>query len=162
MRNGYALATQKGLNAIGRHLETLTAEQTDILRGQLRIGIHSDVEVTEAAGRSRPLVSQCFCSALPVAYSRVSPAQWQPFASLVLEAAYEATMWAAVLNAQRSPSNVVFLTLLGGGAFGNHTDWIHAAMSRALNLMRSFALDVRIVSYSSPLDDTMKLVEDFR
>jgi Patatin-like phospholipase len=36
-------------------------------------------------------------------------------AQLVLEAAYEATMWAAVLNAQRSASNRVLLTSLGGG-----------------------------------------------
>ena len=38
---------------------------------------------------------------------------------LVLEAAYEATMWSAVLNARRGASKVVLLTLLGGGAFGN-------------------------------------------
>lgn len=37
-------------------------------------------------------------------------------ASLVLQAAYEATMAAAVLNAQRGASNVVLLTELGGGA----------------------------------------------
>jgi hypothetical protein len=43
---------------------------------------------------------------------------WEAFASLVLQAAYEATMFAAVLNAQRGASNVV-LTRLGGGAFGN-------------------------------------------
>ena len=51
-------------------------------------------------------------------------------AALVLEAAYEATMWATILNAQRGASNVVFLTLLGGGAFGNQSSWIphrHAA-----------------------------------
>ena len=54
------------------------------------------------------------------------PSHWEAFASLILEAAYEATMWAAVLNAQRGASNVVLLTQLGGGAFGNHDDWIHA------------------------------------
>ncbi len=162
MRNGYALATQKGLDAIGRHLETRTPEQIDILRGKQRIGIHRDVEVTEAAGPARPRVSQSFCSALPVAYRRVPPAHWGPFASLVLEAAYEATMWAAVLNAQRGGSNVVFLTLLGGGAFGNHSTWIHAAMRRALDLMRAFALDVRFVSYASPAKETLAIIEDFR
>ena len=31
------------------------------------IGLHRDVEVTEAAGERRPVVSQAFCSALPVA-----------------------------------------------------------------------------------------------
>jgi hypothetical protein len=31
-----------------------------------------------------------------VAYTSVPAIRWQPFAELVLEAAYEATLWAAV------------------------------------------------------------------
>ncbi len=162
MQNGYALCAQSGLDAIARHLGTLAAEQVDVLRGKLRIGIHRDVEVTEAAGPDRPLVSQSFCSALPVACSRVPPAHWERFALLVLEAAYEATMWASVLNAQRGASNVVFLTLLGGGAFGNPGSWIHTAMRRALELMTSFDLDVRLVSYGAPSKEILGMVEEFR
>ena len=97
----------------------------------LRIGVHRDVEVTDADGQL-PVVSQAFCSALPVAYSRLPRANWQRFASLVLESAYEATLWAAVRNAQRGGANIVLLTSLGGGAFGNVEEWIHAAMRRAL------------------------------
>jgi hypothetical protein len=156
------LGTQSGLDTIGRHLRTLATDEIDILRGKLRIGIHRDVEVTEAAGPDRPLVSQSFCSALPVAYSRVPAAHWKSFALLVLEAAYEATMWATVLNAQRGASNVVFLTLLGGGAFGNQRSWIDAAMRRALKLMTPFNLDVRLVSYGTPSKETLAVVEDFR
>jgi hypothetical protein len=37
-------------------------------------------------------------------------------------------MSAALLNAKRGASNVVLLTQLGGGAFGNHDHWIRAAM----------------------------------
>jgi ribosomal protein S18 acetylase RimI-like enzyme len=69
----------------------LTPDRIDHLRGKLRVGIHRDLEVTAAVGPDRPRVSQAFCSALPVAYSRVPPAHWQPFASLVLEAAVEGT-----------------------------------------------------------------------
>ena len=162
MRNGYALGTQTGLDAIARYLETLTTNQIDGLRGELRIGIHRDVEVTEAAGPDRPRVTQSFCSALPVAYSRVPPAHWESFALLVLEAAYEATMWAAVLNAQRGASNVVFLTLLGGGAFGNRGSWIYAAMRRAFEMMQPFNLDVRLVSYGVPSKETLAIAEEFR
>lgn len=161
MKNGYALATRNGLNKIGRYLETLTADQIDLLRGKLCVGIHSDVEVTEAAGPHRPRVSQCFCSALPVAYSDMPPVDWQPFASLVLEAAYEATMWAAVLNAERGASNVVFLTLLGGGAFGNPSNWIHDAMRRALEMMRPFHLDVRLVSRGAPSMEMQAIAAEF-
>ncbi len=148
MQNGYALCTRVGLDAIAEHLGALQPEQIDILRGKLRIGIHRDVEVTDAQEEHRPLVSQAFCSALPVAYTRSVPRpHWQVFASSILQAAYEATMSAAVLNAQRGASNVVLLTQLGGGAFGNHDDWIHAAMRRALEMMSGFELDVRLVSY---------------
>ena len=75
---------------------------------------------------------------------------WKPFASLVLEAAYEATMLAAVLNARRGASNVVLLTGLGGGAFGNDESWIYAAMRHALQMMSGWDLDVRLVSYGAP------------
>jgi hypothetical protein len=130
-------------------------------RGKLCIGVHRDVEVTDAAEEHRPLVSQAFCSALPVAYSRVPPHHWEPFASLVLQAAYEATILAAVLNAQRGASHVVLLTELGGGAFGNHSDWIHAAMRRALEMMSGFALDVRLVSYRTPSRAILQMAKDF-
>jgi hypothetical protein len=160
MKNGYALATRTGLDAIARHFSMLTEEKKDVLRGTLRIGVHRDVEVTEAAAPDRPRVSQAFCSALPVNYSEVPAAHWRPFASLVLEAAYEATLWAAVLNAQRGASNVVFLTLLGGGAFGNPASWIYPAMRRALQLAAAFDLDVRIVSRGTPSGEMMAIAEE--
>jgi hypothetical protein len=161
MRNGYALCTGTGLDAIAVHLGKLQPDQVDILRGKLRIGVHSDVAVTDAEGDHGQVVSQAFCSALPVAYTRVPSAQWKPFASLVLEAAYEATMLAAVTNKQRGGSNVVLLTLLGGGAFGNEDDWIQGAIRRTLAMMSGFNLDVRLVSYGAPSRAIQKMVKDF-
>jgi hypothetical protein len=143
MQNGYALCTRAGLEAIAGHLSALRPDEFDILRGKLCIGIHRDVEVTDAAGENHPLVSQAFCSALPVAYTRVPPPHWEAFASLVLEAAYEATMSAAVLNAQRGVSNAVLLTQLGGGAFGNRDEWIYGAIRRALE-----GMPLRLISNS--------------
>ncbi len=162
MRNGYAMCTSAGLDAITVHLASLSAGQIDALRGNLRIGVHRDVEVTDAAGPQRPLVSQAFCSALPVAYTAVPAAHWQAFASLVLEAAYEATLWAAVLNAQRGSSNVVLLTRLGGGAFGNDDEWIHGAMRRAFRVASGCGLDVRLVSYGAPSRYMLQMAEEFR
>ena len=161
MQNGYALCTHAGLDAIAEHLGALQPEQIDSLRGKLCIGIHRDVEVTDATGKHRPLVSQAFCSALPVAYTCVPPTHWKAFASLVLQAAYEATMSTAVLNAQRSGSNVVLLTQLGGGAFGNHDDWIYAAMRRALEMMSGFDLNVKLVSYGTPSRAILHLATEF-
>lgn len=79
----------------------------------------------------------------------------------VLEAAYEATMLAAALNAQRGASNVVFLTLLGGGAFGNRNSWIYDAVRRALGLTKNFDLDVRLVSYGAPSKELVAVADEF-
>ena len=115
MQNGYALCTRAGLDTISKHLARLEEDDVDFLRAKLCVGIHRDVEVTDAAGEHGPLVSQAFCSALPVAYSSVPSHYWAPFATLVLQAAYEATMWAAVLNAERGASSVVLLTATPSG-----------------------------------------------
>ena len=161
MRNGYAICSRQGLDAISAYLISLKPAQTDDLRDLLRIGVHSDVEVTEQPGNRTQLVSQAFCSALPVAYGRVPSEHWSAFGRLVLEGAYEATMWAAVLNAQRAKSNIVLLTRIGGGAFGNDGDWIDSAMRRALRLVADFCLDVRIVSYGTPSVAIQKIANDF-
>lgn len=163
MRNGYAMCTAEGLDAISSYLESCQPDATDRLRGLLRIGVHGDVQVTDHIGAPALHVSQAFCSALPVAYasSRISFSQWAAFATLILEAAYEATLWAAVLNAQRTGSNIVFLTFLGGGVFGNDAAWITSAMRRAFQLASGFGLDVRLVSYGKPFPETLKMVDDF-
>jgi hypothetical protein len=75
---------------------------------------------------------------------------WEPFARLILEAAYEATLLAALDNAKRGGSNIVLLTQLGGGAFGNADTWISDAMSHALSHVAARDLDVRLVSYGPP------------
>jgi len=161
MENGYAMCSPAGLQAISGYLRSLTREQLSALRGKLRIGVHSDVEVTDADGTQRQFVSQAFCSALPVAYSSIVTKQWESFATLVLQAAYEATMWAALLNAERGASNVVFLTRLGGGAFGNEDDWIHLAIRNALQMVFGTGLDVRLVSYGPPTTEVAQLVKEF-
>jgi hypothetical protein len=131
------------------------------LRSRLRIGLHWNVEATDA-GRPFPVVSQAFCSALPVAYSQHESRHWARFACLVLEAAYEATLWAAALNAQRGGgSNIVLLTSLGGGAFGNDEGWIEAGLVRALKLASGFDLDVRLVSYDAPSPSFLRIERMF-
>lgn len=161
MTNGYALCSRAGLDAISQHFKTLRDDDLDALRGKLCIGLHRNVEVTDAPGERRPSVSQAFCSALPVAYTSVEPRCWEPFATLVLEAAYEATLFAGALNAGRGVSNTVLLTQLGGGAFGNRDEWIHTAMRRALKSVSSFGLDVKLVSYGQPSRILLDLAQEF-
>lgn len=159
-RNGYALCTRQGLDLITDHLRAMGPRQADALAGKLRIGIHRDVEVTDAPGAPRPVVSQAFCSALPVVYGCVPQQQWAVFAQLVLDAAYEATMLEAIINARRGVSNIVLLTSLGGGAFGNAPEWIHAAIKRAVKKVQDFDLDVRLVSYGQLSVQARELVKE--
>lgn len=159
MRNGYALCTAEGLANIDRVLEASSSEEFDRLRGLLRIGLHWNVEVTDVENAAH-IVSQAYCSALPVAYTRVPPQRWKRFACLVLEASYEATLLAAVLNAAQGGSDKVLLTRVGGGAFGNDLQWINAAILRAVRLMQDQALDVRIVCYGSVPRDVRELVSE--
>lgn len=173
MRNGYALCTRKGLLAISSHLASRDGTAIDRLRSALCIGLHHDVDVTDApldvlpltpasTTRIRPTVSQAFCSALPLGYGEDrTPALWRSFATLVLEAAYEATLCAALARAQAGRSHKVMLTSLGGGVFSNDEDWIIAAMERSLRLFADRALDVRVVSYTAPSANLSAMVDAF-
>jgi len=161
MRNGYALASREGLEKIGALLRRADSAELDDLRSLLRIGLHSDVEVTDGDLRPGPLVSQAFCSALPVSYSGIGSAQWAPFAQLVLEAAYEATLLAGVLNSARGASKKVLLTRLGGGAFDNDDAWIDSAMRRALRLVAEKDIEVDLVSHGPPSAAFVELVRRF-
>ncbi len=155
MRNGYALCTEAGLARITAQLAAMSASERDALCNLLRVGVHADVEVTasvDADARVPHQVTQVFCSALPVAYTPVPSARWEAFATLVLEGAYEATLLAAALTAARTACPLVFLTRLGGGAFGNDPAWIDAAMARAFDSVRDVALDVRVVRRKQPAE----------
>ncbi len=160
MRNGYALCTATGLEEIDRKLHALGPDGVGDLRDRLRIGLHWQVEVTDTVAPGH-LVSQAFCSALPVRYTRVPPQHWRSFATLVLEGAYEATLWAAVLNDHHHASRTVYLTRVGGGAFGNDAAWIDAAMRRALQRVDGIGLDVRIVSRHAPDAGLVRLAAEF-
>ena len=145
MVNGYALPSAEGLEEINRKLESMDEAALDTVRQALQIGLHWDTQVT--LGDASHTVSQAYCSAMPVAYTNHTKELWAPLAKLVLEAAYEATICAAILNVDRNRNNRLFLTRLGGGAFGNNPDWITDAISRSLELYSDSGLDVAIVSY---------------
>lgn len=156
MRNGYVLASQSGLVEIAHRLHTASESELDKLRKLLRVGIQWDTQVT--LYDSQHTVSQAYCSALPVAYSHHASHLWAAFARLVLEAAYEATVCTAILNAITNGNNQLFLTLLGGGVFGNEIDWILGGIERALKLYKDVNLDVAIVSYGSSNPHIQQLV----
>jgi len=157
MQNGYALPTRSGLEEVSQRLRAADESELDHLRQLLRIGIHWDTQVT--LGECAHTVTQAYCSALPVGYCRKSDPHWTEFARLVLEATYEATFCAAVLNAQATGNQRLFLTLVGGGAFENHPQWIFDAIARAWRMHEHSGLQLHVVSYRDSNSLVGQLVE---
>ncbi|MCR9293650.1 MAG: hypothetical protein NXI32_13080 [bacterium] len=155
MRNGYALPSREGLEAVAATLSAMSESELDAIRAKLRVGVHSGVQVT--LDGCEHAVTQVYGSALPVAYSSLASALWESFAQLILYAAYEVTFCAAAANAARTGNNRLFLTLLGGGAFGNEESWIISAIRRSIDKFRHVDLDVRVVSFrnSNPIVQTL-------
>jgi hypothetical protein len=161
MSNGYALCTADGLDAISGLLAKSTDAERDELRSRLAIGLHRDVEVTDVREGPRRLVSQAFCSGLPVTYGGGRPPAWEAFARLVLEATYEATLLAAVEQSARGGSNIVLLTRVGGGVFGNAGAWIDDAVIRAIGIVEQAGLDIRQVGYGRVHPSSRAIAERF-
>jgi hypothetical protein len=149
MINGYVIADENGLRRVNAKLAGFSEQRRDDLRRRLKVGVQRDTEVTLSSGGN--IVTQVYCSALPIAYCRVALEEWEPFAQLVLEAAYEATFAVAAKKVDYSTKGEerpkLFLTLLGCGAFGNREEWAVSAIHRAAEMHKHYPLDVFVVRY---------------
>lgn len=159
MQNGYLITDQASLQEISQHLRNLDTAAREHLKGLIRTGLQADTQVTLDGCTHR--VSQLYCSALPIAYARHPVALWSEFAQLILEAAYEATFFVALQQLLEHGHNRLYLTLLGGGAFGNPTEWIISAIRHALHKFSAAELDVAIVSYGRSHPAVRALVDEF-
>lgn len=158
MKNGYALINQNGLLTINKKIAELTELERENLKEKLKTGIQWNTEVTKSNTKHK--VSQIYCSALPVAYSQIESFYWEYFARVILEATYESTLLAGVLNMENNKSNKVFLTLVGGGAFGNEEYWILESMQKAIRKFKNVPLDIRIVSYGNSNPNLIKCINE--
>ncbi len=157
MQNGYLCTTGEGLENINEHLINLNRDEFQELKEKLKIGIQWDTEVT--ISENRPLVSQAFCSALPIAYSTITKPYWRPFAQLILDGTYEATFFAALKNYEKTGNRKLYLTLVGGGAFGNDPEWIFEAIGKSVKKFRNTPLEVKIVSYPYPSPGVKEFID---
>ncbi|MEM7589603.1 MAG: hypothetical protein AAF320_05560 [Myxococcota bacterium] len=128
---------------------------------RMGVGVHRDVQVTY--GHSLPggshevlswdkdnrvIVHQVFTAAADLGQGtnvgKEDSAIAQAWAKAILRANYEGTLRAAaVLGAKR-----VFLTLVGGGVFGNEPAWIVDAIAAMQNFLVQANLDVTVIVYS--------------
>merc|ERR1712226_882173 len=153
VQGGYTESTSEALAAINWN-----AVSEDELIGRMRIGVHRDIPVLASGWGKRLLqredqvVTHALCSAAAVGYSRAHG--WDRLASDILEAAYEATVLTAFENSLRHPrepgAKKLFLTLVGGGVFGNRSLWIRRAIVKACEKYAKADLQVVVVSYGSP------------
>lgn len=147
--NGYAFSDTGRLEGTAAALE---AAGRDAFVDTMRVGLQTRAQVTFASRFAEPEspthVSQVFCSALSCGYDRSPLLLWAPLATAVLDAAYEATLLAARAGvAAGTCSGIVWLTFLGGGAFGNDPAWIAQAIARAIRVAGDATLDIRIAHH---------------
>ena len=159
MENGYCFPTPKGLAEIEQRLANSSETQLDEIREELMVGVQADTEIT--IGDSPHRVTQVFCSALPVAYSSIATNQWDYFPRLILDATYEMTFYTALQNLDKTGCPVLYLTLVGGGVFGNKMDWILNAIGRSLKLFEFTELDVKIVSYGQSKPEIVQFLRRY-
>lgn len=158
MQNGYAMFSQDGLLALNKKIANLTQQERDTLKNQLKTGIQWNTEVTNSITKHK--VSQIYCSALPVSYCQIDSIYWEYFARIILEATYESTLYAGMINLENNKSNKVFLTLVGGGAFGNEEHWIIESIQQSIRRFKNIALDVQIVSYGQSNENLLKCINE--
>lgn len=140
MKNGYALFSPDQARAVRLHLEGLGEDELDQIRQCLQVGVMSDTQVTTDPS-TKHTITQVYGSALPISYCEAEGNELELLARLVLDASYEASLWACLAEGKQPA--VCYWTLLGGGAFGNDLDWIVAAMERALAKLHD--ADIQVV-----------------
>jgi len=155
--SGYTMANNNSLEKLNQRLQDVPKED---VCAALRIGVQADTQVTHYAFGQRKceiqnqMVTQAYCSAISVSYSRASSSLWEPFARIILEASFEACFYAAVEAALRRPdwpgSRKLYLTALGGGVFGNDLKWIADAIDAAMVKFENIPLEVYVVSFRVP------------
>jgi hypothetical protein len=155
MENGYAFATKDGLRNISNKIKGLKLHEYEDLKSKLRVGIQSNTEITILD--KKQYVTQVYCSALPIGYTRIETKEWELFARLILEGTYEATFYAALKNFESTGNNQLYLTLVGGGVFGNPIRWVLDAIEKSVAKFKNTPLDVHVVSYGG----SKKTVKEF-
>lgn len=173
--HGHTIATEDGMQRLAQRIRAMSSQERTDLKRQLRVGLLEDTQVIAGQDQrgsnphnaARHMVTQVLASACSLSchvtqhmsvllssdqfgsHNQASADAWEPFARLVLEAAYEFTLTVAAnrLLQHTSANPHVYLTLLGGGAFGNPLSWIIDAIHVALHKVQHVPLRVHLVLF---------------
>jgi hypothetical protein len=150
VNNGYIESTEAAMTDFNKLLKRSDREY---LKSLIRVGIVSQAQIAFLQrwkfADEKSTATQVFCSAIGCDYSRrVSKETWEPLARLVLEAAYEACMYATAWDYKyRRGTGQLFLTKLGGGVFGNREEWIIDAIAHAYNATKDLGIGVHVCHF---------------
>ncbi len=149
--NGYVESSRKKLSSLNEFLNKGENTMREEMISNMRIGLQENTTVTDDP-EFNTQVTQTYNSAMSIGYSELPDFLWQPVAQIVLDATYEATLLAGVIQFHRAkPPPIVFLTKVGGGVFQNKDIWIRQAIERAMKKVDKYgvSLDIRIVHFGS-------------
>lgn len=147
MANGYALA-DADLLAAGAAL-SLTGDALDkMVEERLKIAFSIDAEVLtidrpdDAPADGRGYVANAWCSAVPWVHSAEgAQGQLLGLGRAVLKASYKATLLGAIAHRM----DVVYLTSVGGGVWGNSAEMIADAINAAVREAGHFGRRLEVV-----------------
>ena len=153
MQNGYVIIDNvANLEQVSNAITTYTS---DSVRDALRVGVHWSTSVVDNTAKKlmEHRVCQVYASALPVSTTyntEISDInRWTDFAKCILDGSYMATLCIAALIALKSKKRIkCYLTLIGGGAFGNKPEWIIEAIKKALDEYAVYPIDVKLVHFN--------------
>lgn len=150
--NGYSESTPNQLKRLNKLLETDKSLSIEIKK-RLKFGFHQHTQVVfksrwkQVSSKKTSLVSQIYCSALAINYSKVKDKKlWEPLSRIILDASYEATLLAGIINFSETGNPNIFLTQLGGGVFGNKTSWIEESIQKALTLVQRYQIPIHVIN----------------
>jgi len=113
------------------------SQEYENLLSKVKIGYHSHVEVTfdgfsEKCKNKNQFVDQAVCAAMNVGqgmsgYRNKNLPDCAKKCKFILQGDYEATYLSAIIQKKKT----IFLTLLGGGVFGNRDEWIYEEIMNA-------------------------------
>jgi len=155
MESGYLLPCRRdSIKELNKHftqkvtIDGKAISLSEAISSRLRVGVHWNTETARQRLRSPHRVCQVFSSALPISYTRTPIKDFAHLGHAILNGTYDATLSVgAILAAQRKKRVTVYLTCIGGGAFGNPQGWIADAIQQALDRWSYAPIDVRLVHY---------------
>jgi len=144
----------------------------------IKVGLQRNVQVTSGEKRGgkvelcphKQFINQVFTAAMNL--GGIGEIAKHPtvelLARLLLQGGYKATILSAIENSNSQPDNIagknkLYLTLTGGGVFGNKHHWITDAILKWKDLMKSSGLQIYLVIYSSYSidDESLKNLQQF-